>query len=63
MQCRIQRACKILEETDNPIQEIARQIGYDNPLTFSKTFKNFYGISPKAYRKSSRQKDETTEEL
>ncbi len=62
MQCKIHRACKILKETDNPIQEIARQVGYDNPLTFSKTFKNFYGISPKQYRKSCRQKAEDTEE-
>lgn len=53
MQCRLQQACKLLEETNNPIQEIARQVGYDNPLTFSKTFKNFYGASPKEYRKSS----------
>ncbi len=50
IQCKLKRAAKFLTETDNPIQEISRQIGYDNPLTFSKTFKNFYGISPKFYR-------------
>lgn len=50
MQCKLQHACKLLIETSLPIQEIARQVGYDNPLTFSKTFKTFYGLSPRNYR-------------
>ena len=50
MQCRLNSACKQLEETDIPIHEIARKVGYDNPLTFSKTFKTHYGVSPKEYR-------------
>lgn len=54
MQCKLNQACKLLEETENPIQEISRQIGYDNPLTFSKTFKSFYGVSPREYRRSHR---------
>jgi AraC family transcriptional regulator of arabinose operon len=60
MQCRIRLACKLLEETENPIQEIARQVGYDNPLTFSKTFKSYFGVSPRAYRQS-KQADEKGE--
>lgn len=61
MQCKLQQACKLLEETNNPIQEISRQIGYDNPLTFSKTFKSFYGVSPREYRQQKRsdEGDET----
>ena len=35
LQCRLRHACKLLSETNNPIQEIARNVGYDNPLTFS----------------------------
>lgn len=58
MQCKIKQACKLLEETDNPIQEIARQVGYDNPLTFSKTFKSFYGVSPKFYRQRHKNGEE-----
>ena len=50
LQCRIRQACKLLTETNNPIQEIARQVGYDNPLTFSNTFKTFRGLSPRSYR-------------
>ena len=60
IQCKLQRAVKFLIETDNPIQEIARQVGYDNPLTFSKTFKNFYGISPKHYRQQHKNNPGTT---
>ncbi len=57
MQCRLGQACELLETTDNPIQDISRQVGYDNPLTFSKTFKNFYGMSPKAYRATHNPND------
>ena len=54
MQCRLNSACRLLEDTDIPIQEIARKVGYDNPLTFSKTFKTHYGVGPKAYRSRSK---------
>lgn len=58
IQCKLKRAAQFLTETDNPIQEISRQVGYDNPLTFSKTFKNFYGVSPKFYRQRFKNSDE-----
>ena len=54
MQCRLKNACELLEKTDIPIQEIARRVGYDNPLTFSKSFKTHYGVSPKEYRSRNR---------
>ena len=60
LQCRLRRACLLLSSTNNPIQEIARNVGYDNPLTFSKIFKSYYGISPREYRRQqqSEQKGE-----
>ena len=64
MQCKLNRACKLLVETGNPIGEISREVGYDNPLTFSKTFKIYYGVSPKEYRKrhkESLEENTTTE--
>ena len=50
LQCKMNKSCEMLLETQLPIQEIARRVGYENPLTYSKIFKNFYGLSPKQYR-------------
>ncbi len=58
IQCKLKHAAAFLTETDNPIQKIARQVGYDNPLTFSKIFKSFYGVSPKFYRQQHKEKEE-----
>lgn len=50
MRYRLGIAASQLSETTLSIQEIAVNIGYDNPLTFSKTFKQEYGVSPRRYR-------------
>ncbi|MCD7843482.1 MAG: AraC family transcriptional regulator [Clostridiales bacterium] len=50
LQYRLNRGCELLLETRCSIQEIAQKIGYENPLTFSKMFKNVYGVSPRNYR-------------
>ena len=55
---RMDRAKKMLEETDMAIQEISRRVGYDNPLTFSKMYKKVYGVSPRNYRKQDLQREE-----
>lgn len=47
---RLEQGRRLLCTTNLSIQEIAEQIGYENPLTFSKIFKNFFGLSPKHYR-------------
>ena len=51
MQCRFKNGCRLLTETDYPVQKIAEQVGYDDPLAFSKAFKKTYKISPTEYRK------------
>lgn len=53
-QYRLQRACQQLAETDLPVQAIAAQVGYEDPLAFSRMFKNAYGVSPTAYRQNGR---------
>lgn len=50
---RLNKAKQLLLTTDLSIQEIAARIGYDNPLTFSKMFKNAYGKSPRHYRQET----------
>ena len=51
LQCRFRNGVRLLTETDLPIQVIAEQIGYEDPLNFSKAFKKVYEQSPTAYRK------------
>lgn len=47
---RMRKSAHLLTTTERSVQEIAREVGYDNPLTFSKMFKTTYGVSPKHYR-------------
>ncbi|WP_299763830.1 AraC family transcriptional regulator [uncultured Dokdonia sp.] len=47
---RLDKAKELLSITDMPINEIAYDIGYNDPLYFTRTFKKKIGISPTAYR-------------
>lgn len=47
---RIETAARLLRYTELPIQDIAYQVGYNVPSSLSKLFRQFYGISPNAYR-------------
>ena len=47
---RVQHACQLLEYTKQRIQEIADEVGYDDPYHFSRVFKQLMGVSPRAYR-------------
>ena len=53
LQCRFKNGCRLLTETDYPVQKIAELIGYDDPLAFSKAFKKYYKTSPTAYREQN----------
>jgi two-component system response regulator YesN len=48
---RINEAKRLLEKTDDKIQEISRRVGYENEKHFMKTFKAISGVSPSEYRK------------
>ena len=58
MKTRMLHACELLEKTDLPVQIIAANVGYDNPLTFSKVFKRKYAVSPLNYRMDKRSHHE-----
>lgn len=47
---RIQKACELLETTSYTIQEIGELTGYENPLYFSRIFKEKTGLAPREYR-------------
>lgn len=51
---KMQLACRLLEETDYSIRTIAESTGYQDPLYFSKAFKEKNGLSPKQFRQQSR---------
>ena len=50
---RIKRAKDFLKDENIPVGNIAYSVGYKDPLTFSKMFKQKTGVSPSDYRKRS----------
>ena len=48
---RMERAAKLLKETDMSISEIAQAVGYDSQSKFTAAFKAFYQVLPREYRK------------
>jgi len=49
---KLQRACAMLSLEDKTINEIAYEIGYEDPYYFSRIFKKVIGASPQNYRTS-----------
>ena len=48
---RAEMAGELLETTDAPISEIARQLGYANQGNFTRAFHRWAGVSPSAFRR------------
>ncbi len=48
------RARELLANDEISIKEIAAALGFDNPSNFGKVFKRWFGVSPGAWRSSSR---------
>ncbi len=49
---RMNKAAKILIESDRSIAEIALLVGYDSQSKFSTAFKNYFHVLPKEYRRN-----------
>jgi AraC family transcriptional regulator of arabinose operon len=47
---RLGRARELLQFTQAPVAEVARQVGYDNPFYFTLRFKRLTGEGPRAWR-------------
>ncbi len=47
---RIERAEDLLRMTNRPVQEVARLVGYRDPLYFSRRFRRRHGMSPREWR-------------
>ena len=52
---RMQESCNLLQRSNKSVKEIAYLVGYENPLTFSRAFKNYHGVSPLEYRKKAKE--------
>lgn len=50
--CRMQAAARMLVGTDQPVTDIAAQVGYRNASKFSSAFRAEMGQAPAAYRKT-----------
>lgn len=48
---RLSRAKQLLEQTKNAVDDIAGDVGYENPAYFRRLFKRKAGITPGAYRR------------
>jgi len=52
IQLKIERACHLLDTTDQEIKEVAFALGYDDAYYFSRIFRKHLGISATQYRAS-----------
>lgn len=53
-QLRVEEAKRKLERTNDPVDEIAYQVGYENIAFFRRVFKRFSGVTPSIYRRRFR---------
>lgn len=51
---RMDRACRLLRETNLSLSEITNRSGFANPDYFSVAFKKFMGMNPRSYRKKGK---------
>jgi AraC-like DNA-binding protein len=52
---RMEKAKRLLKETDATITEIALSLGYPNLYTFTRAFKNYYKVPPLVIRTTSKE--------
>ena len=50
---RIQKSRKLLETTDLTVKEISEKVGYKNPLSFTRIFKQIMNMPPSEYKKTN----------
>lgn len=51
IQLKIQRSCRLLDNTELSIVNVAREIGFDDQFYFSRLFRKVMNMSPREYRK------------
>jgi len=54
---RMAKAAELLCLTQMPVGDIGAAVGYENPLHFSRAFKNIYGISPRKWKSERKPRE------
>ncbi len=54
LKLKMQRACQLLDLTDQTIKEVSLALGFGDPFYFSRLFKKMIGLSPTQYRSQLR---------
>ena len=49
--CRLREACRLLMETNRPIYEVARMVGFADEFYFSRRFHRELKVAPRTYRR------------
>ncbi len=50
IEVRMKKAAELLDDIRYKTYEISDMVGYSNSFNFTRTFKNYYGMSPREYR-------------
>jgi AraC-like DNA-binding protein len=59
---RLELACRLLAETDEPISRIALSLGYAGASSFSRSFMRLMKVQPGAYRRQHAKRGEAGED-
>lgn len=51
---RLEKTARLLKFSSHSISEVAMECGFSSPSTFSRAFKQYFGISPSAYREGEK---------
>ncbi|MBQ7512065.1 MAG: response regulator, partial [Prevotella sp.] len=51
---RMEKAAELLSDPTNSISEVAYQTGFDDPNYFSRTFKNYFGVTATQFKKGGK---------
>jgi transcriptional regulator GlxA family with amidase domain len=54
---RVREAQRLLRETDLPVATISTMVGFDDPLYFSRRFRQLVGDAPRVWRRTVQSRD------
>lgn len=56
IEVRMKKAAELLDDIQYKTYEVSALVGYSNSVNFTRTFKNFFGMSPREYRNRTQKK-------